>query len=194
MENNKRSVILECAKKLREQDNEFPQEIRFNKWYSQWDVDECRLEALDEMLVVPEGMYGEEFIVTANPNYKVEGKLVFDIGDMLLIQYLTPKDFKYMTTVYKIFGRVTVAKIDDKDFMDLKNYCDKMDRLILAAFWYCRKFGESDVLRKIWQALGGESIIKEDRLGRRVLFLSKLVEKYKRDKDATLLARLGYVK
>ena len=187
-----RDFIVEGAKWLRDQDSKYAKSLRISKWISVWDVDEARLKGEGASISVIQ--YGVEVLVTSvEPIPKMKDKVVMDIGDYMMFQFVSERDFKKLLPVYKIF-QCKFSHIADREYEGLNNYCRLMDEKILAMFWRLRANKVDDVLNRLWLQMGGGTIVSEDRRGRRIGYLAKLIEKYKRDGDETILRRLGFIR
>jgi len=181
------NLIQEAVKKLRVTEYGLSKSFRYTKYRIPWEIEELREKK--ETLKIPAEVYGKEITITSDETYKrSENEIVVDIEDWYFLQFLSPKDFEYMIMVYRIFGG-KIVKYPDKEYEDMIKYCKKMDQLIVAFYLELRKRGYRGVIESLWKEMGGELIRPDDRLGRRMTFLWRLV----RDKKVDKLLKLGFV-
>jgi len=184
MADTPQETMRKAALWLRGEDKKFSKAIRFSKYKTPWDLDDIRLQWRDKKELIPASVYGREVMLTGDPKMKSSDKIpLVDIGDMLLLQFIPPKDLDFVLTVYENFGRLMVVNLSDRGLDPLVEYCNKMDGRIVTAFKKLEAAGIKDICSLLWKELGGASIRSDDRLGKRVCFYANMVSRYRADRE-----------
>ena len=130
--------------------------------------------------------FGDEFILTGNPNHKDDETLVFDTSAIVFFQFYTKEEIERLFKLYKAWksdGPVEITRFGSPNFKDIDKFCREMNQEIYYEATRIKGLGVEHVFEKYWLEMGGEAIQENDLLGKRMYFLGDFVNRWKENPD-----------
>lgn len=179
-------TVRKCVAWLRDQDKRLYDLPTATKYYLQWDLDDIRYMWRNETSQIPFNLFGHDIYLTGDKKQinRKPGTILMYIDDLLVMQFFPQKSFDELMTVYTVFGKCRLIKIDgDKELDKLNKYCSEMDKKISDGCERLRQAGVRDIFDKLWLEFGGKLIKPTDRLGNRIAYYRTIVNEWRQNKE-----------
>ena len=180
----KENPIPKAVLWLRDQDLKLGKHIRVSKYKTPWDIDWMALKCRDNNQIMSIELNGRKVLITTSRQSRIGKDLLIYVQDVLLFQFLSPKDMEKIMKVYEAFGTCILTHYPDKILDKILDYCNKMDEHIVSTVSKLAESGCRGIFDQLYKQMGGDSIRADDRLGQRVLYYKTITDMYKKDNNS----------
>jgi hypothetical protein len=176
-------AIRASVKVIREKERAIFKRHGFGEYLTFWDADEARVVLFDSKMKMSTE-FGEDVWLTGMSKYHDPKMVTFDVDHIVPLQFMPKEHLKAIFMARQVFepnGGVRVSEFSFEGLEGVKKYCAKVDDVIREETFKLAGQGMKNIFGRMYLEMGGDTITKADRLGRRIKFLADITELYKKD-------------